>query len=83
MGIPHTEPPTQPVSNAALKGTLDLGTETALHTALDSHEPRTGYRAELDDRTPRYGQYGMLLNPQTNPANNLNPLPSGDKGVAD
>ncbi|MBY0410210.1 MAG: hypothetical protein K2Q97_08815 [Burkholderiaceae bacterium] len=83
MGFPHNETRSHPLNQDALQGDVDLGTEIALHTALDSHEPRTGYRTELDDRTPRYGQYGMLINPQPNPTNNLNPLPSGDKVVAD
>lgn len=34
--------------------------ERANRHAADHNEPRTGYRPELDERTERYGQYGMV-----------------------
>ena len=40
-----------------------------LPPSSDRHEPRTGYRPELDERVPRYGEYGMVIGvPHSQPA---------------
>ena len=45
----------------------------------DHTEPRTGYRPELDDRTPRYGEYGLVRgNPPDDFAHNRHPGPHRD-----
>lgn len=61
-----------PANHTASQHNVQRGTVIALHIALDTHEPRTGYRVEFDDRTPRYGQYGMVLDPEPEPQSPLN-----------
>lgn len=41
----------------------------------DHHEPRTGYRPELDERVERYGQYGMVIDAP--PGDNTSSPPVG------
>ena len=82
MGIPHSEKSAPLTSTRAPHDDVKLGTDIALHVALDTHEPRTGYRAEFDDRTPRYGQYGMVLDPAPDRASTLNAPRTPSKGAA-
>lgn len=41
---------------------------------LDRHEPRTGYRPELDERVERYGQYGLVVDAPPGDAPPARPL---------
>lgn len=54
------------------------GPDRARPEAHDHTEPRTGYRPELDDRTPRYGEYGMVRgHPNDGFAHERHPGPPG------